>query len=273
MNDIEKQIAELKKKQEELEQSKIVEVLRVKYDNLKKLEGTIDVRVNKSNKRIRYVNIVHHIDFSLCTSGEVGENKPYISVHNKVITITENPLTNYKTYEVVFKETRPGSYNSKMYETDYYFSYLNWPTHKIISMEQFKAIEDLVKVTTHNVLDGLLDIKDIPWTYNGDKEEFNEKERLVKGISKIDIPHIILTQEESNLLDNGYTNLFRNKNVYFITPNSLQALIDFEKSKREWDYYATQASSSVGTTWQGSRQKDYIILIDKIRKAANEQGS
>lgn len=273
MNDIESQIAELKKKQFELEQSKSVEVLKAKYEKLKKLEGTVEIKVNKTNKRTRHVHIIHHISFNLCTSGDTttNENKPYISIHNKVISVTENPLTNYKTYEIISKENRPGSYNSKMYETDYYFGYLNWETNKTISLEQFKAIEDLVKISSHNILDGLLEIQDIPWVLNGSDNEFSDKERIVKGISKIDIPHVILTTEESSLLDSSITNLFRNKNIYFITPNSLQALIEFEAYKDRWNTYAYNASSSIGVTWQGSRKKDYQILIDRIKKAANEQ--
>lgn len=271
MNDIEKQISELKKKQAELEQLTKIADLKLLYDQLKKLEGTVKIHVNKTNKRIRSVQLIHHISFSLCSSGDIPDNEPYIAVHNRKVSILENPLSDHRSYEINSTETKPNRYDGKLYQTmDYNFKYLNWPAAaKVISIDQFNTIWDLVKVTSHSILDGLLDIKDLPWLLQfGD--EFRTEHMIVKGKSKLDIPHILLTTEESNLLDSSHTNLFRNKNIYFITPNSLQALMDLDNYHGKWDAYADYVASLAASVWQGSRRKEYLLLVNKIKNVLNE---
>jgi hypothetical protein len=268
MTTIEQEIKELELKQKRLKVESDKEKLLKRYEELKKLEGTVEVRIIKSSKKSRFAHIVHHISYEMIednSENEFSERRYYIGVHAKRISIKEFPDTYYRNYAIETLETNYKGYNGKLYLTDNN-NYYDFSTYKTISIEEFNNIWFLAKTVTKQVLDGVLDIKEIRWLMTGSDEdkEFKETE-ISKEI--LDIPYILLSQEESWKLNNKFCHLFLNKNIYFITPNSLKALDNWYADEIKHDNLAYNACAYVGERWRGSRIDEYKRLIDKIKNS------
>lgn len=273
MTALEQEIEALKKKHANLELEKYNAQLKEKYEKLKALEGTVEVRVFKTSKTTRSVHIVHHISYEMMKDKWKNENEPehnYIGQKFRTIVVTESPRTPYKQYEVECRETTPNGYDGKIHAKPESYS-VDFSTHKTISVDEFNAIWNICKVTSRNILDGVLDIKDVPWLMNGTDEDrefkqgVNEYQKLA-----LDIPHIYLTQEESWKLNNKFTRIFLNKNIYLISPNSLLALNKWLEDEERSDRLSYQACASVGERWRGSRINEYRALVAKIKSYKNQ---
>jgi len=265
---LEKEIEQVKQKHAQLELESSKQALLNKYEELKKLEGTVQVQIMKTSKTTRHVYLVYHVSYEM--SKDKWDNKDCINTHTKHVTICDFPKLPYRKYSIETSEIVPGGYNGiiklgtvKEENNRYSFS-----TYKNISIEDFEAIWNLAKITCHNILDGILDIKDVQWVMNGTDEdrEFDIRELKEDNIL-IDLKHIILTREESWHLQNKYCSAFLNKNIYFITPNSLKALDSWYADQRKFDSFASSACASVGERWRGSRIDEYNSLIKKIKSA------
>lgn len=274
MVSLEKKIEELKKEHNLLELESYNLSLKEKYDSLKKLEGTVEVRVMKSSRKSRHVSIVYHASYKMMkdewNTGKKEEN--YIGFTCRYITICELPYAPYKKYQIETSEITPNSYNGRIHVKDEAHRY-DFNTYKNISVDEFNAIWNLAKVSCHNILDGLLDIKDVKWVMTGTSEDttFKETDLLTSKNRKIiDIPHIILDNQEAVALNNKFCHLFLNRNIYFVSPNSLEALDLWFKDQREWDSFSKSACASVGERWRGSRIDEYKQLIDKIKNSVQK---
>jgi hypothetical protein len=269
MNTLEQEIETLKKKHAQLELDAYNQKLKEKFEELKKLEGTVEVRVYKTSKTTRSVHIVHHISYEILTDSWKRDNEPehnYIGQKLRTIQIMEAPRTPYKQYAVECRETTPNGYDGKIHAKPESYSY-DFSTHKTLSVDEFNTIWEICKTTTNNILDGILDIKDIPWLMTGTDEDFEFKTNKTNEyqLFALDIPNVLLTQEESWKLNSRFTKIFLNKNIYIITPNSLLALdawIDYEIKSDSW---SSQACASVGERWRGSRVDEYRALVEKIK--------
>lgn len=265
---LEKEIEELKKKHASLELQKYNDALQKKYEELKKLEGTVEVRVMKTSKVNRHVSIVYHVSYKMMKDDWKRPNEEkhnYIGAHTKSVQICEFTRKPYAKYSIETRECVPDGYDGKIYVEKESHSY-DFSTYKLISVDDFNAIWSLTKVSCKNILDGLLDIKDVEWVMNGTDEdkEFSKQELKDNGIV-LDIKHIILTREESWCLNNKFCAPFLNKNIFFITPNSLKAIDLWYSDKVKHDNFAYSACASVGERWRGSRIDEYRALINKIK--------
>lgn len=269
---VEEEIEEVKKKHAQLELKKYRDKLYEKYERLKKLEGTVEVRIQKSSKTHRWVHVVHHISYELKKDKWVRENEPkheYIGVKTRGITIMESGGA-YPGVRLESRDLKPENYDGKIHADDSNTG-VDFTTHKTITVEEFNAIWQLPKLTVRNILDGLLDIKDVRWVMNGTDhdKEFKESDLIDKNDEKlIDIPYYLCasTEEAWALGKNKKVNVFLNKNVYLITPNSLKALNEWLDEERRWDSFSASACASVGERWRGSRIHEYESLVAKIRR-------
>jgi hypothetical protein len=271
MTTLEKEIEEVKKKHAELEKQKQLDLLHEKFKKVKALEGTVECRVYKTSKTTRYVSLVHHISYEMMTDRHrrEGEDKyNFIGVKFRSISIMENPKAPYKQYEIKTQEITPHSYNGKMYVAEENNSWDYSTRLTDITPEIFESIWALCQTTSHNILDGILNVKEVRWVMNGTSEDrlYDEHDLLDKTKKPVlDIPHILLSTEESWKLDNKFCKLFLNKNIYFITPNSIAALNDWFDYEIASDQFSAQACASVGERWRGSRIDEYRALIAKIK--------
>lgn len=269
MTTLEQEIEELKKKHANLEQEAYNLKLKQKYEQLKALEGTVEVRIVKSSKTTRHIYIVHHISYEMAKDSWKRENElqhNYIAAHVKNIIIMEAPRTPYRQYEIQCTETMPTGHDGKIHVSNEGYSY-DYSTHKSISVAEFDNIWHLAKVTTANVIDGMIGVKDIPWLMNGTDHDFEFSTTKEHDYQKfaLDIPHVLLTQEESWKLNNKFTRIFLNQNIYMISPNSLKALDEWLKDERRSDRLAAEGCASVGERWRGSRIDEYEAIVAKIK--------
>lgn len=268
MNLLENELEIAKKKQLDLELSIYNTKLQEKCAKLKELEGIVEVRIVKTNKSSRFVTLIHHISYDILKDKWKDENATehsYIGVKTRQIYIHESPKKPYKTWELKFIETTPDSYNGKLYLKEENNSF-DYATKKQVSVEVFNSIWGILKNTSKNILDGVLDIKDVIWLFQGsDSYEFKNNEISEYQRFKLDIPHIFLTSEEAYCLDNKWTRIFLHKNIYLISPNSLEALDKWFNDEVESDRFAKYSCSSVGEIWRGSRINEYTQLIQKIK--------
>lgn len=268
---LEQEIEELKKKHINLELEAYKLKLEEKFNKLKALEGTVEIWIAKSSKTTRHVSIVHHIKYEMLTDswkkGELEYN--YIGKTIRQITILEAPRTPYKQYKIETDEIKPSSYNGRI-DLEERESY-SFATYKTISIDDFNTIWNLTKVTTANILDGILDIKDVPWLMTGSTEDYEFKNNEVTDYQKypLDIPHIFLSQEESWKLSNKFTRIFLHKNIYLLSKNSLLALDDWLTEEYRQDALCYQSCASVGERWRGSRIDEYKELVKKIKNHKN----
>lgn len=268
MTTLEQEIEELRKKHANLELDNYKEKLRKKYDQLKTLEGTVEVRIVKTSKTSRFVELIHHVSYEMKTDSW-NEGKPeynYIGKTIRTIVIHEAPRKPYKKYQIETEEITPDSYSGKIYVKEETGSY-SFATYKTVSVETFNTIWNIAKVVSANILDGLLDIKNVKWLMTGSETDHEFQNNNVNDYQKfkLDISHIFLSSEESWKLNNKFTRIFLNKNIYLITPNSLLALDEWYKDEIKQDSWAYSACASVGENWRGSRIDEYKDLINKIK--------
>jgi hypothetical protein len=268
MTALEKEIEEVKKKHLELEKQQYRDALQAKYEKYKALEGTIECRVAKTGKIHRHVSLTHHISYTMLKDSwkhETDKENMYIGVKTKSINISESFKGLYPEITIKRSERNPKQYNGKMGakdDTSGGYDFATKPTD--ITVDQFYAIWDLVKLTGQNILDGILDIKDIRWLMNGTTEERIYKPEEVNS-KLLDIPHIVVSTEESWKLDNQFCSLYLNKNIFMITPGSLKALDDWLSYEQKSDNWSASACASVGERWRGSRMSEYYELVSKIK--------
>lgn len=266
---LENELEITKKKQRDLELGIYNTKLQEKCAKLKELEGTVEVRVVKMNKSSRFVSLVHHIFYNILEDKWKKEDEIehfYIGVKTRQITIHESPRKPYKTWELKFSEITPDSYNGKLHLEKENNSF-DYATKKLVSIEVFNSIWDILKNTNKNILDGILDIKEVDWLFQGSESKgFENNEVATYQRIPLDIPHIFLTSEESYFLDNKWTRIFLHKNIYLISPNSLRALDEWFNDELESDRLAEYSCRSVGERWRGSRINEYLQLIQKIKK-------
>jgi hypothetical protein len=273
MTTLEEEIEKVKQKHAELELQQYRDKLHAKYEELKKKEGLVEVRIQKSSKTTRWVNIYHHISYELMTDKWTRKDEKeheYIGFKCRSIQILESKTGSYPRYEVTTRETKPTDYDGKIHAKEDTPG-VDFSTHKTISVEEFNALFDLQKVHIKNILDGLLDISDVRWVMNGTShdQEFKETDLLdAKSRKVLDIPYYLCeTTEEAWILEKAGS-VFLNKNIYFITPNSLRALDEWLEKEREWDSFSARACASVGERWRGSRIDQYEALVKKIKRVA-----
>jgi len=94
MTQLEKEIEELKNKHVQLELDSYNIKLKEKYEQLKSLEGIVEVRIYKSSKVNRNVNIIYHVAYSMLKDTCKKETDPehnYIGMKVRTIDINEFP--------------------------------------------------------------------------------------------------------------------------------------------------------------------------------------
>lgn len=266
---IQDKIDALAKEQKQLELDEYKSRLDKKFEELKKKIGTVDVNIMKTGKKTRYVLIQHHVNYTIEKDNwNTGKKEQYyIKPNVKSIKILHSLLPVYSQYEI---ECKHGDNYDKIGADDNNSGY-SYATLKQITVDEFKAIWLLCKLSTHNILDGLLDITNIEWVMNGTdgEHEFNKEDLFTKnGRKNLDLPHFVLSGDESVYLNNKFCTLFLHRNLYLITENSLEALDKWLDHERKWDNFYYNACASVGERWRGSRLDKYINLVEKIKKAS-----
>lgn len=267
MKELQEKIIELQLKQQELEIESNKEKLLSKLEELKKLVGTVEVRIYKTSKKSRYINIVHHISYNFAEDlheDKTSKRRYYILKNTRNISIHENTGT-YKKFHIEFTQTSTGNYDSKLYVENDPYNGLTAESIKTISVEEFNAIASLSKIMTKQILDGIINADGVRWVMNGGEDDVEFKEEHFKTLS-LDFLHILLGQEESWYLRNNHCRPFLHHNIYLITPNSLKALDNWIKDEVRYDSFAYAACQSAGERWRGSRIDKYRALVKKINE-------
>lgn len=253
---IEQELKELEKKKAELEKKQKASELEQKLNDIKnKLEGKVFCYFVKTNQKSSHIYLTYYKQFSTEEVSVYDNNKrgkeSVVNVKKETVSVQCNCYG--KTYRIEYT-TEDEHYR----EDPDYIVY----KQKEISISDFKQLCASIKAVGVNYTNQVEELTLPEYQLNGIESDIinttlNQKELL-------DVPHIVLSQEESWLLKNT---VFLVGYIFLLTPNSMIYLQEWLQKEKDWDSFCSTSCASVGERWRNSKMDRVSLLYNKITKA------